>query len=193
MSDAPDTVQMKWDERYRLADTPASAMAVLTENLHLLPSSGTALDLACGLGGNALLLARRGLDTTALDISPVAVARLREHAGALPITVRARDVVSEPPEPGCFDVVCVGHFLDRSLCPALAATLRPGGLLFYQTFSRERVDDSGPGDGPFRLQPNELLQLFSQLRVRFYREEGVIGDTCQGTRNIAQLVAQRID
>ena len=75
----------------------------------------------------------------------------------------------------------------------MAAALRPGGLLFYQTFILDRVDDSGPRDGPFRLQTNELLQLFPDLIVRFYREEGRIGDIGRGFRNRAQLVAQRRD
>jgi hypothetical protein len=63
--------------------------------------------------------------------------------------------------------------------------------LFYQTFTRERVDDSGPGSERFRLERNELLRLFPDLIVRFYREEGRIGDPTRGFRNRAQLVAQR--
>ncbi|HEB99563.1 MAG TPA: SAM-dependent methyltransferase, partial [Thiotrichales bacterium] len=65
----------KWDARYRESAT-AVATEVLVENRHLLPAVGEALDLACGLGGNALLLARHGLRTTAWDLSPVAIERL---------------------------------------------------------------------------------------------------------------------
>ena len=96
-----------------------------------------------------------------------------------------------PPDPDSFDVICVGHFLERSLCPKIAAALRPGGLLFYQTFTEERVDDGGPGNPAFRLGCNELLRLFPDLVVRLYREEGRVGDMTRGFRNRAQLIAQR--
>lgn len=183
---------VKWNARY--ADStavPSSPLEVLVDNAHLLPSSGAALDLACGLGGSALWLAKRGFTTSAWDWSDVAVDRLRQVAGDLPLTAEMRDVVQRPPEADCFDVICVGHYLQRELCPAIAAALRPGGLLFYQTFSREKVDDDGPGNPAFRLAENELLRLFPELVARFYRDEGRCGDVSEGFRNKAQLVAQR--
>ncbi|WP_240905903.1 hypothetical protein [Thiorhodococcus mannitoliphagus] len=72
----------------------------------------------------------------------------------------------------------------------MAAALRPGGLLLYQTFSREAVTDRGPSNPDYRLAPNELLRLFPGLIVRAYRDEGCVGDTRRGTRDIAFLVAQ---
>ena len=181
----------KWDRRYDEAPQVPGALEVLIENLHLLPVQGTALDLACGLGGSGLLLARRGLQAWAWDLSPVAIETLAKNAEALPLRAEVRDVVENPPEPERFDVICVGHFLDRALCSRIAEALKPGGLLFYQTFSLERVDESGPGNPRYRLAPNELLELFPQLLVRFYRDEGGVGDRSRGFRNRAQLVAQR--
>ena len=64
----------KWNSRY--ADrSPADQQAceILQEYAHLLPSDGKALELASGLGGNALFLAQQGLNTTAWDISSLAV------------------------------------------------------------------------------------------------------------------------
>ena len=186
-----EDTRAKWDARYAGAEPGPAPLEVLADNAHLLPREGTALDLACGLGGSALFLARHGLTTFAWDLSPVAVQVLQQGAGDLPLTAQVRDVVAQPPEPGRFDVICVGHFLDRALCPAISAALRPGGLLFYQTFTRERVDDSGPSTDRFRLATNELLTLFPGLIVRLYREEGAVGDKARGFRNKAQLVAQR--
>lgn len=187
-----DELRRKWDGRY--AETSAGVappLEVLAENAHLLPHHGEALDLACGLGGSALFLARRGLSTRAWDISVVAIEALQRMAGDLPLRAEVRDLSARPLPATAFDVICVGHFLDRDLCPEIAAALRPGGLLFYQTYSLERVDDSGPGSERFRLARNELLRLFPGLIVRFYRDEGVVGDTRRGLRNRAQLVAQR--
>lgn len=187
-----EDLRLKWDGRYaEAAIGEAPPLEVLAEYAHLLPSHGDALDLACGLGGSALFLARRGLHTAAWDISAVAVDALRRSAGDLPLIAEVRDVAASPPLPETFDVICVGHFLDRALCPAIAAALRPGGLLFYQTFTRERVDEGGPSSERFRLETNELLRLFPQLIVRVYRDEGRLGDIARGFRNRAQLVAQR--
>lgn len=193
--DNPDTqlLRAKWDRRYRDTNRDPPPATVLTENLHLLPPHGRALDLACGFGAAALLLAERGLEVAAWDLSPVAIERLQRDSAdrGLRIVAEIRDVCREPPNPETFDVILVSHFLERGLAPALMEALRPGGLLFYQTFSREAVSDCGPSNPAFRLATNELLQLFSSLVVRFYREEGRTGDRGAGTRNIAQLVAQR--
>jgi len=186
-------LRAKWDRRYRGCDHRPEPAAVLRENLHLLPASGRALDLACGLGANALLLAEAGLDVAAWDLSPVAVEQLRSEAGnrGLEVDARVRDVCARPPGPGSFDVIVVAHFLDRRLAPELRRALRPGGVLFYQAFSREAVSSCGPSNPDFRLDENELLTLFRGLVIRFYRDEGLAGDRGRGTRDIAQLVAQR--
>lgn len=184
--------QVKWDARYREADKLPVPARVLTDFAHLLPTQGQALDLACGLGGNALFLARAGLDTHAWDLSPVAIEHLGRVAEREGVTVhgQARDVLARPPEPGRFDVLVISRFLERSLTPALMASLRPGGLLFYQTFTRARSNQTGPSNDAYRLADNELLHLFQDLHLLVYREEGTTGDTRKGLRNEAYLVGK---
>lgn len=190
---APDALRAKWDARYRANARFPEPARVLCENTHLLPESGRALDLACGLGAGALTLAEHGLQVCAWDLSPVAIERLRLEckAQALCLDAEVRDVTREPPMPASFDVILVAHFLDRALVPAIAAALRPGGLLFYQTFIREAVSGLGPSNPDYRLSRNELLRLFPRLVVRVYREEGRLGDLSRGARDVAQLVAER--
>ena len=62
-------LQAKWDEIYSLASASPVACTLLSEHKYLLPTEGKALDLACGLGGNALMLAASGLSVEAWDIS----------------------------------------------------------------------------------------------------------------------------
>ncbi len=71
------------------------------------------------------------------------------------------------------------------------SALRPNGLLFYQTYTRTRVDQSGPRNDAYRLADNELLKLFSPLQLLVYREEGADGDPSRGFRNQAMLVGKR--
>ncbi len=189
-------IREKWDRIYRErgGGLPRAA-AVVEENLHLLPASGRALEIACGLGGNALCLARHGLVTEAWDISEVAIQRLETLAAEhkLPLTGAVRDVQQAPPAAGVYDVVVVSHFLERALCPHLIRALRPGGLLFYQTFTRVAVSSSGPSNPEFRLAENELLTLFRELAPVVYREEGTLGDPSRGFRDEAMLVAVKRD
>lgn len=189
-----DPTREKWDRIYsQTREQAVPAMAVVGENLHLLPESGTGLELACGLAANSFALAGAGLRMEAWDISPVAVEQVNRRAAALGLPVRgeARDVVSRPPEQRRYDLVVVSHFLDRSIIPAITDCLRPGGLVFYQTFTQTRVSEGGPSNMDFRLADNELLQLFKGFKVLVYREEGRQGDTTQGFRNEAMLVAQK--
>jgi SAM-dependent methyltransferase len=185
----------KWDKRHGDADKYPIAAEVLKRNLHLIPGKGRALDLACGLGGNALTLARHGLKTVAWDISPVAIQRLAGFAAEAELTnlfVQVRDVEQQPPSPASFDLIIVSYYLERALVPVLIDALLPGGLIYYQTFTRIAVSDLGPSNPGFRLADNELIQLFSGLKLRYYREENRLGNVLEGTRDVAMLVAEKI-
>jgi len=184
----------KWDQRYSNATAPGEPSYSLREFSYLLPETGVALDIACGLGADALFLSQRGLDVHAWDSSQVAIEKLHQFAAQknLNINAQCRDVSAVPPPAASFDVIHVSHFLERELCPAIAAALKPGGLLFYQTFSVEKVDTNhGPSNPDFLLQKNELLRLFSTLQIVVYHELGTLGATDTGLRNRALLIAQK--
>ena len=70
----------KWNAVYSQSEPIFYPAAVLTENDFLLPSTGTALDLACGFGANAVFLAERGWAVTAWDISLIAIDKLMTYA-----------------------------------------------------------------------------------------------------------------
>ncbi len=188
-----ESLREKWNRRHAAAEGEPRAAQVLQENRHLLPTSGDALDLACGLGGNALLLAQAGLNVQAWDTSSVAIEALQARAVAegWPLQTMVHDVIEQPPLPVSFDVIVVSYFLQRELASALCAALRPGGLLFYQTFVRDKVSQQGPGNPDFLLAENELLAMFAPCRVRVYREEGCLGDITRGLRNEALFVGQK--
>ncbi|MGD9887959.1 MAG: class I SAM-dependent methyltransferase [Halothiobacillaceae bacterium] len=188
------SVTEKWNTRYASAPRGEAAW-VLREYAHLLPARGQALDLACGLGANALFLAERGLAVSAWDVSSVAIERLQAEATTRKLSVNAsvRDVLNVPPLPASFDVIVVAHFLERELFPALLTALRPGGVLFYQTFTSERVTDvSTPSNPEFLLAPNELRELCQPLRLLVYREDSLCGDLTQGRRALAALVGMKV-
>lgn len=191
-SDNPQ--QGKWNKRYQQATSANEPALVLRENRHLLPPHGQALDLACGLGGNALLLAQSGLNTQAWDISDVAITKLQRLAleQQLPLAPHCIDLQQQPLPIAEFDIISVSGFLDRLLCPSICSALKPGGLLFYQTHTLAKATDArGPSSPDFLLKDGELLSLFSDLSPLVYREERDYGDLKKGLRNQAYLIARR--
>ena len=189
-----DAIISKWNHIYSQSGQDCyPAVQVLTENDHLLPATGTALDLACGLGGNAILLAKLGLAVTAWDISFVAIDKLTAYAAQQGLNIDAcqEKIVADSFNECSFDVIVVSRFLDRTLSDAIIGALKPGGLLFYQTFTREKTSRKPPNNPDYLLAENELLALFSTLRVVFYRENALIGEQSRGLRNEAQFIGQK--
>lgn len=187
-----DALRDKWDGVYqRMPDSLPHPAEVLEINAHLLPASGLALDLACGLGGNALFLALAGLQVSAVDLSPVAIERLRSVSGGFAVEAEVRDVESTGLPVDAFDVVVVSRFLTRSLCPAIIRSLKGGGLLFYQTYIAEKLSEAGPSSPDYLLERNELLRLFPDFRVLYFREEARVGDLARGRRDEALFVGQK--
>jgi SAM-dependent methyltransferase len=184
----------KWNHIYSQAG-PARypAVQVLAENDFLLPTTGMALDLACGLGANAIFLAEQGLVVTAWDISSVAIDKLTAYAVQKGLNVNAcQQKITANSFTGCsFDVIVVSRFLDHTLSDAIIGALKPDGLLFYQTFTREKISRKPPNNPDYLLGCSELLEMFSPLRVIFYRENALIGNQLRGLRNEAQFVGQK--
>ncbi len=183
----------KWDKRYQKSTQPGECCWVLNNNLHLLAGRGRSLDLACGLGANALCLAELGFDSHAWDVSSVALDKLTGFAAqqSLSITTKQRDIEQSPPEENSFDVIVVSQFLYRPIFPALMAALKPGGLLFYQTFQKNKLTRSGPDNPQFLLAEGELLELLKPLTLLFYREDGRAGNLDQGLRDCSYFVGRQ--
>ena len=132
--------------------------------------------MACGMGQNALWLAERGYRTTAIDISPVALARGKAEAEARGLTVNfvQADLDNYTPPQEAFDLVVVFRFLNRRLLPAIEASLRPGGWLFYRTFNTRRLEKDPDIAPEYLLEVGELAQAFSGLELVESKDEGEV-------------------
>ncbi len=183
----------KWDKKFAAAAEPGKPATMLLQNSHLLPITGDALDIACGLGSSSLFLAEHGLNTSAWDSSFVALEKVQTFAAQQQLSINTKQIDLETPFiiENQYDVITVCHYLYRPLCPLIIDSLKPGGLLFYQTFTQHKTIDEGPSNPAFLLAKNELLELFSALSPVAYREESDYGNIDQGLRNIAYLVARK--
>ena len=183
----------KWNQIYQ-KPSPTVVAPVLADNKFLLPQQGKALDLACGLGANALFLAQKGLETHAWDISSVALNKLQHTASQQSLNISTKQLFITPDlfPKNTFDVIIITRFLDRSLTNAIMDGLKLNGLLLYQTFVREKITTKGPNNPEFLLARNELLQLFHPLTVVSYKEYSLLGDLDCGERNEALFIGQKI-
>jgi len=146
----------------------------LIENADLLPRGGRVLDVACGRGRHALLLASAGFDVRAIDRNPAAIAFVRDTAAKLGSTIEAEvvDLETDPPPAIAaeFDAIVVFNYLHRPLVPALRGALKPGGRLFYETFTIRQAELGHPKNPAFLLRDGELAALMAPLTVLRSRE-----------------------
>ena len=140
----------------------------------LVPRGAAVLDLACGRGRHARLFAARGCAVLAVDRDAEALATLAGDPG---IETRRADLEGAPwPfDPAAFDAVVVTNYLHRPLFPHLAAALRPGGVLIYETFMLGNERFGKPSNPDFLLRPGELLEAFSGPLTVAGFEQGTVG------------------
>lgn len=191
---ASNNKNKKWDVAYKNAEIATATPAqVLSENAFLLSSSGAALDLACGRAGNAIFLAKCGYTVDAMDSSSVVLSHVEKYAITEGLSIKGirRDIENEGLGIKQYDVIVVSFFLHRSITQQIINSLKPKGLLFYQTWSQLQSNNIGPSNPRFRLKAGELLVEFAALTPLVYQEYGLVGDLKKGLRNQALLVAQK--
>ena len=157
----------RWDARHRDAGpaTPQAPDALVErpELVGLLPTTGTAIEVACGLGSQTLWLAGRGLSVVAFDVSPVAISAVVESAAGSGLSDRVDARVIDlddglPPEPAAVDVVVCQRFRQPALYPRLVERLRPDGIGIVTVLSEVGADSPGV----FHAPPGELLEAFDR-------------------------------
>jgi SAM-dependent methyltransferase len=138
----------------------------------------TTLDLACGFGRNAIVMAAHGCDVICVDQNLTRLrhldatkAALLEQApkGIAPgrITTVCADLSVElwPLERSSFNTIVVVHFVRLELFPLLIATLRVGGHLYLETFGGHGLnylDLPRPGEVKAALGANFDLRYYEE-------------------------------
>jgi SAM-dependent methyltransferase len=178
-----------WDERYRSKSKIWSGQPnpdLVTEAEGLAP--GSALDVGCGEGADAIWLAGRGFEVTAVDISAVALARgaaQADEAGpgiARRITWVHADLTSPVPALARYDLVSMQFVqlppgVRETVWARLAAAVAPGGTLLIvghhpadlQTTAMRPPEPElffTPGDVAAALDPRAFQIVVSEARER---------------------------
>ncbi len=157
----------RWNTRYegREATEPERPLGL---DALTLPAGGLCLDVACGLGAQAVWAAQNGFDVVALDVSDVAVAATRKfadmHGVSEVIDARVYDLTRGLPHDvmGECDLVVCQLYRDPDLYPALVEALNDDGVLVVTVLSTVGLDGE---PGPYHAPPGDLVLAFRELPV----------------------------
>lgn len=137
--DSSNQAELFWEEFYRKQEQVWSGRAnpVLIDVVRSLPP-GTALDLGCGEGGDAIWLAQHGWQVTAVDVSLTALERASAYSATVGVEAhidfQQHDLVHTFPT-GVFDLVSAQYlhspieFPRDHILQAAMQAVAPGGLL----------------------------------------------------------------
>ena len=121
---------IRWDQRHAQGFMPQEPSTILLRT-YIAKNRVSALDIACGNGRNAKLLAHLGFSVLGVDISKVAIDSLKGVQGVNALCVDL-DHFTIPKE--SYDVVLNFYFLDRRLFSQIKNGLKRGGIVVFETF-----------------------------------------------------------
>lgn len=159
-----------WNSVY--LDDPDSASVsdrILDEELAHLPI-GTALDLGCGSGVNALKLAAKGWSVLGIDWADEAITQARaaaEHSG-----LNARFIVHDAKNwisPLAFDLVIITYALpgaedNRAMLQTAVSALASGGTLLVVEWDRSIAEKWGMSASDF-LSPASIVSMLPGMEI----------------------------
>ncbi len=187
--------QKRWNDRFGREEFAfgKEPNPFLKKHIRLLPK-GKALDIASGEGRNAVFLAQNGFEVDAVDISEKGLKKAQKLARdkGVKINTFLIDLDQYQIKKERYDLIANFYFLRRRLIPRIKKGLKNGGRVIFETYLLEHrtLGTGGPKQAKYFLKPNELLGLFKDLRILFYRE----GIFKEGGRRkaVASLIAEKI-
>ncbi len=166
-----DTVEFWNDVWATMEHTFAGHDKLLAEYIQGL-NPGRALDLGCGSGGNAVWLAGRGWQVTAVDFSDIAIgkAKLRAADNQVGVKFIISDVTAYRPD-GLYDLITCFYIQlwpeqRAQMLSRLSEALAPGGRFLFVSH-----DQSSPPSGWSRedlaslTTPREVAAELPGLRI----------------------------
>jgi SAM-dependent methyltransferase len=183
--------RLKWEARYRSGQRPHDGppSRLLRRWLPLL-RRGRALDVATGLGRNAIFLAQQGYNVDAVDIAPIGLAEAARRARRARVRVRwiEADLDDYAVPVARYALVLNAFFLKRRLIPVLRRAVRPGGVCVIETHL-QGDEAGGPRGKAHRLRRGELLRWFRGWEILEVGEGLFVEDG--RPRLLGRIVARR--
>ncbi len=144
-----------------------------TDDGEALPS--TMLDVACGFGGDGLVMAQRGVKVRFLDVSAIALDHVKAQADTLGLDIQTQlfDTTTEALPVGQWGLISCVHYLDRELLRHLGSRLGPNGRVAVAIATVSNLERHARPPARFLVEPGELPDLLTahhQLRIVHHSE-----------------------
>jgi len=184
-----------WDERYASGKyCSAEPHKLLIEIADQLKKPAKALDLACGIGRNAIYLAEKGWHVTAVDRSSVGIEiakqRAAEKAVEIDFLVADLEKGEFTIEDGAYDLICDFYYLQRDLFPTMKTGVRTGGIIV----STIHIYGDAEEAGEFTLKEGELREFFRDFEILHYHETSLRDeDAGEHHQRTAEIIARKIN
>jgi 2-polyprenyl-3-methyl-5-hydroxy-6-metoxy-1,4-benzoquinol methylase len=153
---------------------------------------GTALDVGMGQGRNAVYLAQQGWMVTGFDPADKAVAQANATAARLGVKLTTVIQGSEDFDFGQdrWDLIVLSYVTVRDIADRVVTALKPGGIVVIEGFHRD-VTRQRPVGGGVVFDSNELIVLFSKLRVLRYEDADATSDFGGADSRAVRLCAMK--
>lgn len=150
------------------------------------------LDLACGSGRNGIWFANKGAEIHFIDRDLRQLEQAKPHYPRSQFSQWDMEAADAPRlAPSNYDIILVFNYLHRPLFPQLAEALKPGGLMFYETFTHEQAQIGRPKNPNFLLQHDELLQAFKDWSTLHYTQGKMLTADGSAPCYKAQLITRK--
>ena len=134
----------------------------------------TLLDIACGSGRHSIYAASKGYKVISLDISKEKILNFKSIKSIYPIQIDIEASNAWPFKYKTFDAVIVTNYLYRPIFQNIINSIKPGGILLYETFSIENSIFGKPNNPKYLLKPQELLSLAKKNNMEIINYEEII-------------------
>lgn len=179
---------LEWDHRYRSGERAGdrrTGPTLLVEEWARWLGPGRALDLACGLGRNALYLNGLGWRVTAVDGAPAAIEAVRGYGLGIDAVVADLERGDWRIGRECWDLIVTSYYLQRGLFPSIREGVRPGGVVVAIV----HIPGAGEEVSPKRAGVGELRGFFADWEV-LHDYEGPSRDPLH-RKPVAEVVARK--
>jgi len=151
---------------------------------------GRSLDVGMGQGRNTIYLAQQGWDSNGFDPADRAVAAAQDQARKFGVKITTQVARAEEFDWGeaKWDLIVLSYVGAREFAANVIRALRPGGMVVVEGFHRDATKSRSIG-GAVVFDTNELLQIFSGLRVVQYEDAAAVGDFGLFDTRIVRLAA----
>ncbi len=190
---ASEEDKKKWNKRYNTKEYiyGKEPIKFLKDNINIL-ARGKALVLAMGEGRNAIFLAENGFDVDGCDISEIAVEKSKLLAARNNVQLNAfvADLEKYKIPTNKYDLITCIYYTQKNLIPQIKDGLKKGGMVLFETYTIDQLkygtDAPGPKNPAYLLKHNELLDLFRDFHILYYREGEIAPD-----KSVTSLIAQK--